>query len=162
MLAQPEWNDEDFHVPPDRSFAELVNSIQKRLNGGGQLNGALIEDLRLYIVVRKLQELTQSQIEDELIAWGLPSDYVVKFASSTLSGAGHGTGELSQEWSTGGRGAKGFNSSPTYAQRERGAERAEGRARQAARMIAPPADPAWNFDTPGVPNAASGNFESGW
>lgn len=64
------WNDEDFHAPADRSYAELVGSIQERLTGSGQLDGALIEDLRLYIVARKLQKLDPGEIDDELIAWG--------------------------------------------------------------------------------------------
>jgi|GEM_PF-5416064 len=161
MSAQPEWNDEDFHVPPDRSLAELVNSLSERLTGGGQLGGALIEDLRLYIVVRKLQRLDQSQIDDELIAWGLPSDYVVELTSSTLTAGNYGEVEESRQGFVDGR-STGFHRNPTYSQRVRGSERAEARIRQAARMIAPPADPALQFDPVYVPTSVDAIQEPAW
>jgi len=156
-----EWNDEDFHAPPDRSYSELVASIVQRLSGGGQLDGALIEDLRLYIVTRKLQKLDPGQIDDELIAWGLPPEYVVELTRFTLSAGNYGEVEESREGFVDGR-STGIHRNPTYSQRVRGAERAEARIRQAARMIASPADPALQFDTVYVSTSAAAIPEPAW
>jgi len=161
--AMSEWNDEDFHTPPDRSFSELVASLAQRLSGGGQLDGALIEDLRLYIVTRKLQKLDIGQIDDELIAWGLPPEYVVELTRSTLSAGNYGEVIISTEVFVDGRSA-GINRNPTYGQRVRGMERAEKRIRLAASMVAPPpSNPLLQFDTVGVPTPETiHDHEEGW
>jgi hypothetical protein len=128
-----EWSDRDFVPPPDRTFEQLVASLHERMNGG-VLDGAMIEDLRLYIVARMLQGLTQPEVENELIGWGLPSDYVIDLVCSTRSAGNYGPVEVQRETFVNGMSA-GVNRSPTYGGRVRGMERAESRVRQAQRML---------------------------
>ena len=146
-----EWSDQDFVAPPDRTFDELVASLHQRMNGG-VLDGAMIEDLRLYIVARKLQGLNQPDVENELIGWGLPSDYVIDLVCSTLSAGNYGPVEIQRETFVNGISA-GVNRNPTYGARVRGMERAEARIRQAQRMLGLDGtqNPNLAFDTTDLP-----------
>jgi hypothetical protein len=148
-----EWSDRDFIPPPDRTFDQLVASLHERLSGG-VLDGAMIEDLRLYIVARMLQGLTQPEVENELIGWGLPSDYVIDLVCSTRSAGNYGPVEVQRESFVNGVSA-GVNRSPTYGGRVRGMERAESRIRQAQRMLGIDGElnPNLAFDTTGLPQA---------
>ncbi|MSR55356.1 MAG: hypothetical protein EXS09_19040 [Gemmataceae bacterium] len=97
---------------------------------------------------------------------GLPPEYVVELTRSTLSAGNYGEIEVSTEGFVDGR-STGINRNPTYGQKVRGMERAEGRIRQAARMVGPlpwlPPNPLLQFGTIGISTPETiPQAEEGW
>lgn len=123
--------DEDFRPPAERTFPELVASIQ-HVMATGECDGETIEDFRLFITARLFQGATQSNIEDELIAWGMRTETAIELVGSTRT-QGNGTIEFNDVYLDGIHLAREID--PASKATIRAANRAGRRERIARRMV---------------------------
>jgi len=75
-------------APGTESLTALEAKLRNGLAAGSDIDEEMIEGLRLFILARHYQGRTESEVEDELIRWGLEPSFTIELASSTLRAGG--------------------------------------------------------------------------
>jgi len=123
--------DADFLPPPERSLAELVDSLRAKLDRD-VCDGEMIEDFRLFILARLHQGQTQSAVENEMIGWGLRAETAIELVCSTRSEGGDPV-EYADVYLDGLH--VGREIDPANKAKVRASDRAARRAREARRLV---------------------------
>lgn len=156
-MPSPDQSNDDFRPPLERTLAQLEASVREQLGQSDDWDPALVEDLRLLILVRHFQGQTPDEIIAELSAMGGEEGYVTqrgyleKLVGAAFRNGRHGEMEVQTEI-VGEGGARAVFKNPVYQLAERAAERAEklhDRARRLARGDGQSYDPALDFSTAG-------------
>lgn len=156
-LPSPDLSNDDFRALPERTLAQLEAAVHQRLRQDDGWDPALVEDLRLFILVRHYQGQSPDEIIHELAAAGSPGgyvtqqDYLVKLIAAAFGNGGVGGMEVRTEM-VGPGGARAVFENAVYQFAARAAERSDKRhdlARRMARGDGQSYDPALEFATAG-------------
>jgi hypothetical protein len=137
MSSQPENPQDEVFFPVPVAGTESLTTLETKLRNdlaqGGDFDGDMIEGFRLFILARMYQGRTQSQIDDELIAWGLETNFAIELVSSTLRAVRAGDVEVTEELRVNGQLAGSWTN--PHAAEKRNARRS-ARLRARARQLA--------------------------